>query len=119
MFRTFESFIAREIVKAQLNAGRRRELYYLRDQQRLEVDFIVPTQGGGVRLVEAKAARTVTPSDAAPLRRLAAAWRGLRELRGSVEMTLVHPPARTEPASHAVAPGVRTMPWQEFVKALL
>jgi hypothetical protein len=57
----FEGFIAGEMAKAQLNAGRRRELYYFRDQQILEVDFIVPTRGGGVRLVEAKAARTVTP----------------------------------------------------------
>jgi hypothetical protein len=29
----FEGFIASEIVKAQLNAGQRRELYYFRDQQ--------------------------------------------------------------------------------------
>ena len=37
----FEGFIAGEIVKAQFNAGRRRELYYFRDQQGLEVDFLV------------------------------------------------------------------------------
>jgi uncharacterized protein len=115
----FEGFIASEITKAQLNAGRRRELYYFRDQQGLEVDFVVPTQGGGVRLIEAKAARTVTPSDAAPLQRLAAAWRGQPGPRGSAEMLLVHRPARTEPASHAVAPGVRAMPWQEFVAGLV
>ena len=29
----FEGFIASEIVKAQMNAGERRELYYFRDQQ--------------------------------------------------------------------------------------
>ena len=114
----FEGFIAGEMAKAQLNAGRRRELYYFRDQQGLEVDFIVPIRGGGVRLVEAKAARTVTPGDAAPLQRLAAAWRGRPGPRGSAEMTLVHRPAQVEPASHAVAPGVRAMPWQEFVKGL-
>lgn len=114
----FEGFIASEMAKAQLNAGRRRELYYFRDQQGLEVDFIVPTRGGGVHLVEAKAARTVTPSAAAPLQRLAAAWRGQPGPRGSAEMTLVHRPAQVEPASHAVAPGVRAMPWQEFVKGL-
>ena len=114
----FEGFIASEMAKAQLNAGRRRELYYFRDQQGLEVDFIVPTRGGGVRLVEAKAARTVTPGDAVPLQRLAGAWRGQPGPRGSAEMTLVHRPARVEPASHAVAPGVRAMPWQEFVNGL-
>jgi predicted AAA+ superfamily ATPase len=31
----FEGFIASEIVKAQVHAGRRRELYYFRDQQGL------------------------------------------------------------------------------------
>src|SRR5207237_3519200 len=34
----FEGFIAAEIVKAQVNAGRSRELYYFRDEQGLEVD---------------------------------------------------------------------------------
>src|SRR5581483_4913337 len=53
----FEGFIASEIVKAQLNAGRRRELYYFRDQQGLEVDFLAPGRGGAVRLVEVKASR--------------------------------------------------------------
>jgi len=72
-----------------------------------------------VRLVEAKAGRTVTPGDAAPMQRLAAAWRGQRAPRGSAELILVHRPARVEPASHAVAPGVRAMPWQEFVNGLL
>jgi hypothetical protein len=34
--------VAAEIVKQQLGAGRRREIYFFRDQQGLEVDFIVP-----------------------------------------------------------------------------
>ena len=114
----FEGFIAGEMAKAQLNAGRRRELYYFRDQQGLEVDFIVPTRGGGVRLVEAKAARTVKPSDAVPLQRLAAAWRGQPGPRGSADMTLVHRPSSAQPLSSAVAPGVRAMPWPEFVHGL-
>ena len=57
----FEGFIAGEIVKAQANAGRRRELYYFRDQQCLEVDFVMPGRSGTLRLLEAKAARTVAP----------------------------------------------------------
>lgn len=40
----FEGFVASEIVKAQVNAGRRPELYFFRDQQGLEVDFVVPTR---------------------------------------------------------------------------
>lgn len=112
----FEGFIAGEIVKAQWNAGRRRELYYFRDQQGLEVDFILPGQGGTVRLVEAKAARTVTPGDAGPMQRLAAAWRARPGARGEVEMTLVHCPARAGAASCAVAPGVQALPWREFAR---
>jgi predicted AAA+ superfamily ATPase len=111
----FEGFIAGEIVKAQLNAGLRRELYYFRDQQGLEVDFVVPRKGGGLRCVEAKAARTVTPGDAAPMQRLATAWSKRPGVRGDVELVLVHRPARAGVASRAVAPGVQALPWQEFV----
>ena len=115
----FEGFIAGEIVKAQLNSGRRRELYYFRDQQGLEVDFVVPGKGGGMRLVEAKAARTVTPGDAAPMQRLATAWRKRPGARGRVEQMLVHRPPRAGVVSHAMAPGVQALPWQEFVKRAL
>ena len=51
----FEGFVAAEIAKAQVNTGRRREIYFFRDQQGLEVDFVVPRPGGGVRLIEVKA----------------------------------------------------------------
>ena len=111
----FEGFIAGEIVKAQLNAGRRRELYYFRDQQGLEVDFVVPGKGGALRLVEAKAVRTVRPGDAGPMQRLAAAWGKRPGLRGRVEQVLVHRPARADAASRAVVLGVQAWPWQEFV----
>jgi len=111
----FEGFIAGEIVKAQLNAGRRREFYYFRDQQGLEVDFVMPGKNGGLRLVEAKAARAVTPGDAGPMQRLAAAWSKRPGVRGRVEQVLVHRPARAGVVSRAVAPGVQALPWQEFV----
>jgi predicted AAA+ superfamily ATPase len=38
----FEGFVAAEILKQQIGSGRPRALYYFRDQQGLEVDFIVP-----------------------------------------------------------------------------
>ena len=62
----FEGLIASEIVKAQVNDGRRRELYHFRDEQGLEVDFVAPGRSGAVALVECKATRTVTPAMAAP-----------------------------------------------------
>jgi len=63
----FEGFVATEIVKTQVNNGRRRELYYFREQQGLEVDFIIPSGPGQLTLLEAKASQTITPAMAAPL----------------------------------------------------
>jgi predicted AAA+ superfamily ATPase len=111
----FEGFLAAEIAKSQVNAGQRRELYYFRDQQGLEVDFVVPARGGGVALVEAKASATVTPGMAAPMQRLATAWKEQSGTRGAVKMFLVHRVARVAQSSRAIAPGVQAVPWQEFV----
>ncbi|HSN16108.1 MAG TPA: ATP-binding protein [Anaeromyxobacteraceae bacterium] len=66
----WEGFVAAEIAKARQNAGLRRELYWFRDQQGLEVDFVVPLRGGRLLLAEAKASRTPRPDDAAPALRL-------------------------------------------------
>jgi predicted AAA+ superfamily ATPase len=109
----FEGLIASEIIKAQTNAGRRRELYYFRDQQGLEVDFVVPATGGTLRLIEAKASATVTPAMAVPMQRLAAAWRK-RARRGPVELCLVHQSTANQAPLRAVAPGVRAYSWREL-----
>lgn len=113
----FEGFIAAEIAKAQANAGRRHEIYYFRDQQGLEVDFIVPARGGGVRLIEASASRTVAPDMARSIERLAAAWPRRSTARRIVEKLVVHWPPRVAVASSALAPGVRAISWREFVAA--
>jgi predicted AAA+ superfamily ATPase len=115
----FEGFIASEILKAQFNSGRRREIYYFRDQQGLEVDFVLPRKGGGLRLVEAKATRTPTPAMVAPMQRLAEAWKNSPTARGTVEMFLVHQPSRSVVASRAVAPGVQALPWPDFLPRIL
>ena len=111
----FEGFLAAEIVKSQVNTGRRRGLYYFRDQQGLEVDFVVPARGGGAVLVEAKASATVTSGMAAPMRRLATAWKEQSGARGAVKMFVVHRAARSAQSSRGIAPGVQAVPWQEFV----
>ena len=82
----FETWVASEIAKAQINRGKRRELYYFRDQQGLEVDFVIP--GGGHRLIlmEAKATRTWKPAMADPLLRLSK-----NAGKYGTEMFLVHP----------------------------
>lgn len=69
----WEGFVASEIVKQQLNAGRRRELFYFRDQQGLEVDFVVPGRSASAVLIEARASRTALPNMADGLARLARA----------------------------------------------
>jgi predicted AAA+ superfamily ATPase len=113
----FEGFVASEIVKAQINAGRRPEIYSFRDEQGLEVDFLIPGRRGSVSLVECKAARTVAPAMAAPMQRLG---RALREKRahGGVNMFLVHQPATTPFLTTALAPGVKAMSWRQFVREL-
>jgi hypothetical protein len=114
----FEGFIAGEIVKAQLNAGRRRELYHFRDQQGLEVDFVVPGRASALTLVECKFARTVMPAMAAPMLRLRDAVRKTHREQRSVGMVLVHQGPAVESGMQALAPGVRALAWPEFVRRI-
>jgi hypothetical protein len=113
----FEGFIASEIAKMQVNSGHRRELYHFRDEQGLEVDFLVPGRGGSVALVECKAARTVTPAMAMPMQRLAEAMKKKRPKGTAVDMFLVHQAPRSGVRTPAVAPGVRALPWRDFLEA--
>lgn len=113
----FEGFIAGEIIKSQVNRGRRPELYHFRDEQGLEVDFLVPQPGGAVALVECKAGGTVAPAMAAPMQKLAAALKGRRRVDKRVSLSLVYQPRRV-PAPGIVAAGVRAMSWQDFVAQL-
>ncbi|MBI5595553.1 MAG: ATP-binding protein [Elusimicrobia bacterium] len=97
----FEGFVASEIAKAQLNRGRRRELYFFRDEQGLEVDFVVPAGPARLTLLEAKATRTLRPEMGVPLERLARAVR--RYKTDAVVIGL----ASREEAFPALRPGVR------------
>lgn len=114
----FEGFIAAEIAKAQVNAGGRRELYHFRDEQGLEVDFVVPGRGSSLRLIECKAGKTVTPPMAASLQRLAEAIKAKRAKGTGVDMSLVHQASAAESRVQTVTPGVRALPWREFVATL-
>ncbi len=113
----FEGFIASEIVKAQVNQGRRRELYHFRDEQGLEVDFVVPGRGSALTLFECKAGHTVMPAMAAPMLRLREAIRRSRPTT-HVEMFLVHQPPQVEAPTTTVGPGVRALPWRKLATVL-
>jgi predicted AAA+ superfamily ATPase len=105
----FEGFVASEILKSQINLGQRKELYCFRDQQGLEVDFLVPQPNAKFWIIEAKAGRTVQSTMANPLLALkkAAADRVSRSL-------IIHRKARTQPNMTTVAPGVEAMPVEQF-----
>ncbi|HYN41289.1 MAG TPA: ATP-binding protein [Thermoanaerobaculia bacterium] len=110
----FEGYVASEIVKSQLSAGKRRELYHFRDQKGLEVDFVVPTGEGTVALVEAKATRTVRPELARSLVALGAAAGGVRPPASFV----VHRGSAAGLETKAVRPGVKSVSLSELLAAL-
>lgn len=97
----YEGFVASEIVKHQIARGRPRQLYYFRDQQGLEVDFVIPTRHRRLVLVEAKASRTALPQMAAPLDRLSAAIS-----RYQVSRLVVYRPHGEASRLSALRPGV-------------
>ena len=110
----FEGFVAAEILKSQVNRGARRELYYFRDQQGLEVDFLIPRPNAGLWLIECKAGKTVQPAMAAPLLSL----RRTLEKR-STRLTIVHGKSRSTLATEAVASGVQALDLEHFVSELI
>lgn len=112
----FEGWVASEIVKEQTSRGRRRELYYFRDQQGLEVDFVVPGRAGAITLIEAKASRTPRPADAAPLGRLAAAFEARGVAGTRLRRFLVHRGRST--GTTALAPSVEALTLPELCARL-
>jgi hypothetical protein len=109
----FEGFIAAEILKSQTNHGLRKELYYFRDQQGLEVDFLVPRAGAGLWLIEAKAGKTVHPAMAAPLLALQGALG-----KESNRLIIVHRQSHPAVSTSAVASGVQAFDPVRFIKEL-
>src|SRR6202041_1491841 len=100
----FEGFVAAEILKSQINRGERKELYFFRDQQGLEVDFLIPRPNAGLWPVEAKASKTVTPAMARPLLSLGRVL-GNRADR----LMVVHRKSTSAVSTAAIAPGVEAL----------
>ena len=110
----FEGFVAAEILKIQANQGARKELYYFRDQQGLEVDFLMPRPNAGLWLIECKAGKTVRSAMAAPLLSLRRAL-GKRSKR----LIIVHGKSRSTLATKAVTGGVEALDLEQFVADLI
>jgi predicted AAA+ superfamily ATPase len=110
----FEGFVAAEILKAQVNQGRRKELYHFRDQQGLEVDFLFPDGRGGVWMVECKSSRTVKPAMAGPL----GALRRAMGTRAPSRISVVHRASPSTPLTRALTPGIEAVDIRDFVVAL-
>jgi hypothetical protein len=101
----FEGFVASEIIKRQIASGRPRALYYFRDQQGLEVDFIVPSGNQQLLFIEAKASRTVVPGMAEPLERLARA-----NTRYKIAKYLIYRGSKENFPTTALKSGMKALP---------
>lgn len=108
----FEGFVASEIAKLQMNRGGRPEIYYFRDHQGLEVDFVVRHRSE-LTLIEAKASRTPVPQMADSLVRLRTAMKSI-----PVTSLLVHRTLASSPRSTALRPGVRAVPMDQMLALL-
>lgn len=106
----FEALVASEIVKAQTSSGRRKALYYFRDQQGLEVDFVVPCGERRLMFLEAKASRTVTVQMGETLVRLSKAVSDYR-----AECFVVHRSSEETKDISALRPGVSALSLQSFL----
>jgi uncharacterized protein len=109
----FEGFVAAEILKSQVNQGSRKELYYFRDQQGLEVDFLLPKPNAGLWLIECKAGKTVHPAMAGSL----LALRRTLQKRPT-RLIVVHRKSRSAQVTRAVASGVEAIELERFVASL-
>ncbi len=115
----FEGLVAAEIVKAQLNSGQRREVYFFRDQQGLEVDFIIPKKNGAFQLVEVKATKTPLPSMAKPMQSLMKAWSTDASMkRYKLDAVLIHRPKLDELHTTALLPHIPAISWKNYIHSL-
>ena len=109
----FEGFVASEIIKLQMNSGKTRQLYYFRDQQGLEVDFLVPRGDHKLILLEAKASRTVWPETAKSLSRLSKVVSNYH-----IDRFLIYRPSKGKESIAALRPGIKALPIEKLLSAL-
>jgi len=110
----WEGYVAADILKSQVNQGRRKELYHFRDQQGLQVDFLFPGAGGRLWIVECKWSKTVRPDMAAPV----AALGRSAGARSQARLAVVHRRSTTAPPVRTLAPGIEALDLETLVSEL-
>jgi len=109
----FESFVVSEIVKHQLHSGKAKQIYHFRDQQGLEVDFIVPSGDRRLTLLEAKASQTTAPKMAGPIVKLRKNLGGRK-----VSAYVVHLPVGHRAAQTVLVPDVKAVSLKSLLPTL-
>lgn len=109
----FEGFVASEVIKQQTASGHARALYYFRDHQGLEVDFIVPLRERKLLFLEAKASKTVFPEMGEPLDRLSRATEPYE-----VSKAIVHLGDGESSCLGTLRPGIRAVPLGQLLELL-
>lgn len=113
----FEGFVASEITKHRVSRGQGRSLYYFRDRQGLEVDFVVEVGNRKLLLIEAKATSTPRPEDAASLLRLMT----VAKQTALPQAAVIYEGTKNEAKTVPLCPGVRAVPYRalhEFLSEL-
>ena len=98
----FEGMVAAEVVKHRLNRGLDRGLFWFRDCQGLEVDFILEERADSLVCIEVKTGKTVRPEDARNLLRLPAS-----RTSATIRRYLLHD--TDQPRSRPLLPDVCTI----------
>ncbi|MGH9643017.1 MAG: hypothetical protein ACRD3Q_11390, partial [Terriglobales bacterium] len=91
---------------------RKRKFPHFRDQQGLELDFLMPRHAE-LWLIESKASKTVRPTMAAPLLSLR---RSLA--KRTARLMVIHRKPHSSLSSAALAPGVEAVDIERFVQEL-
>ncbi len=107
----YEGFVLSELIKNQINQGRRKEVYYFRDEQGLEIDFIVPLGNAQLALLEVKASRTPRPEMAVKLAQLAKKI----DKYSTIGRVVYWPKAKTKEGLRAIYPDVEAIGCDELL----
>lgn len=109
----FESFVASEVIKNQVGHGRPQELYFFRDEQGLEVDFLTPLKGKRLALIEVKSTSTLNQSFVQPMKRLTQAIEAQKERPKEIKQYLVYRPIGKE--SSFISPKTKALSYTNLL----